>query len=60
MVLENGLKYTIMIRLFCLFRSWMNKLIYIFVPHEFVIGQVVLKLLIKRLAVAMMNKTVAR
>jgi hypothetical protein len=36
----------------------MNTLVYIFVPNEFVIGQVVLKLLIKRLAVAMVNKTV--
>jgi hypothetical protein len=36
----------------------MSKLVYIFVPNEFVIGLVVLKLLIKWLAVAMMNKTV--
>jgi hypothetical protein len=36
----------------------MNKLVYICVPNELVIGQVVLNLLIKRLAVAMMNKTV--
>jgi hypothetical protein len=36
----------------------MNKLVYIFVPNEFVIGQVVLKSFIKRLAVAMVNKTV--
>jgi hypothetical protein len=36
----------------------MNKLVYIFVPNEFVIGQVFLKLLITRLAVAMVNKTV--
>jgi hypothetical protein len=36
----------------------MNKLVYIFVPNQFVIGDVVLKLLIKRLAVAMVNKTV--
>jgi hypothetical protein len=35
----------------------MNKLVYIFVSSEFVIGQVVLKLLIKRLVVAMVNKT---
>jgi hypothetical protein len=51
--IENGLKYTITIRLFWFFRSRMNILVYIFV-----IGQVVLKLLIKRLAVAMVNKTV--
>jgi hypothetical protein len=38
----------------------MNKLVYIFVPNEFVIGQVGLKLLIKRLAVAMVNKTVGK
>jgi hypothetical protein len=56
--LENGLKYTLMITLFCFFRSRMNKLVYIFVPNQFVIGDVVLKLLIKRLAVAMVNKTV--
>jgi hypothetical protein len=36
----------------------MNKLAYIFVPNQFVIGHVFLKLLIKRLAVAMVNKTV--
>jgi hypothetical protein len=36
----------------------MNKLVYIFVPNEFVIDQVVFKLLIKMLAVAMVNKTV--
>jgi hypothetical protein len=36
----------------------MNKLVYIFVPNQFVIGDVVLKLLIKRLALAMVNKTV--
>jgi hypothetical protein len=30
------------------------------VPNEFVIGYVLLTLLIKRLAVAMVNKTVAR
>jgi hypothetical protein len=36
----------------------MNKLVYVYVPNEFVIGQVVLKLLIQRLAVAMVNKTV--
>jgi hypothetical protein len=37
--LENGLKYTIMIRLFWCFGSRMNKLVYIYVPNEFVIGQ---------------------
>jgi hypothetical protein len=37
----------------------MNKQVYIFVSSEFVIGQVVLQLLIKRLAVAMVDKTVA-
>jgi hypothetical protein len=37
----------------------MNKLVYIYVPNEFVIGYVVLTLLIKRPAVAMVNKTVA-
>jgi hypothetical protein len=36
----------------------MNKLVYIYVPNEFVIGYVLLTLLIKRLAVAMVNKTV--
>jgi hypothetical protein len=36
----------------------MNKLVYIYVPNEFVIGQVVLKSFIKRLAVAMVTKTV--
>jgi hypothetical protein len=36
----------------------MYKLVYIYVPNEFVIGNVVLKLLIKRLAVVMVNKTV--
>jgi hypothetical protein len=30
----------------------------VYVPNDFVIGQIVLKLLIKRLAVAMLNKTV--
>jgi hypothetical protein len=37
----------------------MNKLVYINVPNEFVIGQVVFKVFIKGLAVAMVNKTVA-
>jgi hypothetical protein len=55
--LENVLKYTVTISLFGCFRSRMNKPVYIFVPNEFVIGEVVLKLLIKRLAVAMVNKT---
>jgi hypothetical protein len=36
----------------------MNILVYIFVPNQFVIGHVFLILLIKRLAVAMVNKTV--
>jgi hypothetical protein len=36
----------------------MNKLVYIYVPNEFVIGYVLLTLLIKRLAEAMVNKTV--
>jgi hypothetical protein len=36
----------------------MNKLVYIYVPNEFVIGYVLLTLLIKRLAVALVNKTV--
>jgi hypothetical protein len=36
----------------------MNKLVNIYVPNEFVIGYVLLTLLIKRLAVAMVNKTV--
>jgi hypothetical protein len=36
----------------------MNKLVYIYVPNEFVIGQVVFKSFTKRLAVAMVNKTV--
>jgi hypothetical protein len=54
--LQNGLKYTIMIRLFRLFSAWMNKLVYMYVQNEFVIGQEVLKLFIKRLAVALVNK----
>jgi hypothetical protein len=41
-----------------IFSSKMNKLFYIYVPNEFVIGQVVLKSFIKRLAIAMVNKTV--
>jgi hypothetical protein len=36
----------------------MNKLVYIYVPNEIVIGYVLMTLLIKRLAVAMVNKTV--
>jgi hypothetical protein len=36
----------------------MNKLVYIFLPNEIVICQVVLKAFIKRLAVAMVNNTV--
>jgi hypothetical protein len=36
----------------------MNKLVYIYVPNEFVIGYELLTLLIKRLAVALVNKTV--
>jgi hypothetical protein len=36
----------------------MNKFVYIYVPNKFVIGHVFLKLLIKWLAVAMVNKTV--
>jgi hypothetical protein len=36
----------------------MNTLVHIYVPNEIVIGQVVLTLLIKRLAIAMVNKTV--
>jgi hypothetical protein len=36
----------------------MNKLVFIFLQNEFVIGQVVLKLLIKRLAVAMVHMAV--
>jgi hypothetical protein len=43
-----------------IFRSRMNKLVYIFVPNEFVIGQVVLKLLIKRLAVAVYDEQDSR
>jgi hypothetical protein len=35
-----------------------NKLVYIYVQNEFVIGQVVMELLNRRRAVAMMNKTV--
>jgi hypothetical protein len=48
-----------MIRLVWYFRSGMTKLLYIFVPNEFVNGQGVYKLLIKRLGVAMLNKTVS-
>jgi hypothetical protein len=33
--------------------------VYLYVPNEFVIGQVVLKSVIKGLTVAMVNKTVA-
>jgi hypothetical protein len=58
--LANCLKYNIRIILFRFFRSRMNKLVYIFVPNQFVIGDVVLKLVIKRLAVARVNKTVVR
>jgi hypothetical protein len=36
----------------------MNKLVYIYVPNGFVIGYLLLTLLIKRPAVAMVNKTV--
>jgi hypothetical protein len=36
----------------------MNTLVYIYVPNEFAIGQVVFKSFSKRLAVAMVNKTV--
>jgi hypothetical protein len=36
----------------------MNKLVYTYVPNEFVIDYLLLTLLIKRLAVAMVNKTV--
>jgi hypothetical protein len=36
----------------------MNKLVYIYVLNEFVIGYVLWTVLIKRLAVAMVNKTV--
>jgi hypothetical protein len=36
----------------------MTKLVYIFMPNEFVIGQVLLKSFIKMLAVATLNKTV--
>jgi hypothetical protein len=35
----------------------MNKLVYICMPNEFVIGDVVLKSFINKLAVAMVNKT---
>jgi hypothetical protein len=35
----------------------MKKLVYMFVPKEFVIGQVVLKLCIKRLAVGMVKRS---
>jgi hypothetical protein len=38
----------------------MNKLVYIYVKNEFEIVYVLLTLLIKRLAVAMANKTVGR
>jgi hypothetical protein len=37
----------------------MNKLVYIYVPNEFVIGYILLTLLMKRPAVAMVNKTVS-
>jgi hypothetical protein len=40
------------------FSSRMKKLVYIFVPNDFVVGQVVLKLFIKILVLAMVNKTV--
>jgi hypothetical protein len=56
--LENRLKYTIMIRFFQYVSSSMNKLVYIYVQNEFVIVQVVFKLLIKMLVVAIVNKTV--
>jgi hypothetical protein len=40
------------------FSSMINKLVYIYVQNEFVIGQVVLKLFIQRVAIDMVNKTV--
>jgi hypothetical protein len=40
--------------------SWVNILVYIYVQNDFVIDQVVLKLFIKRLAVAMVNKAVVQ
>jgi hypothetical protein len=48
--LENGLKYKIMIRLVRFVRSKMNKLVYIYVPNEFVIGHLLLTLLITSVA----------
>jgi hypothetical protein len=54
--LQTALKYTIM---FTFFRR-MNKLLYIFLPNEFLIGQVIFQLSIKRLAVAMLNKTISK
>jgi hypothetical protein len=41
------------------FSPRMNKLVYIYVQNGFVIGNLLLTLLIKRLAVAMVNKTVS-
>jgi hypothetical protein len=58
---EYRLKYTVIIGVLWLLSSRMNELVYKYVQHEFVIGQigqVVFKLLIKRVAVAMVNKTV--
>jgi hypothetical protein len=56
--LENGLKVQNHDQNVLIFWSRMNKLVYIYVPNEFVIGYVLFILLIKRLAVAMVNKTV--
>jgi hypothetical protein len=57
-ILAHHIKHKLTVGLSQFFSSRMNKLVYIYVPNEFVISHVFLKLLIKRLAVAMVNKTV--
>jgi hypothetical protein len=57
-ILAHHIKHKLTVGLSQFFSSMMNKLVYIYVPNEFVIGHVFVKLLIKRLAVAMVNKTV--
>jgi hypothetical protein len=55
---SNQIKHLLTVGLSQFISSRMNKLVYIYVPNEFLIGQVVLKSFIKRLVVAMVNKTV--
>jgi hypothetical protein len=57
-ILAHHIKHKLTVGLSQFLCSRMNKLVYLFVPNKFVIGHVFLKLLIKRLAVAMVNKPV--